>query len=195
MAFASNNTTRGIMQRPALARTAVLLLFSMLSGCVSGIWDVTDDPALPKTGWVKGQTYQLQRTGFILEVPDNNMLYLDFPDFWDKTIVPNSMEEFRKRKSEFGDDIVGVLEKGSLVRPKAFLLDKNPESGDLLLPVGEVVSGEFRGRLVNLSHVSGFDRSSGEIEYRTIGEHSSATIRSRDPKVFVPVGPTPTTSQ
>ncbi|MGA2441123.1 MAG: hypothetical protein ABSH08_09195 [Tepidisphaeraceae bacterium] len=174
---------------PSLESAIAFVLVASLSGCVTGTWDVTDDPALPNTGWIKGQIYVLQRSALIYKPDPIADFCLKFPEFWDKRVVPKSMDEFRKRRKEFSEDIVGVLEGGSQVRLKAILLDKNPENGDDLCPVGQVTNGEFRGKAVDLTFVSKFDNSSGDIEYRTIGKSSAASIWRRDPKVFIPVVP------
>ncbi|HEY1921271.1 MAG TPA: hypothetical protein VGG44_00785 [Tepidisphaeraceae bacterium] len=170
-----------------LLKIAVIAILVPISGCCSGNWDVTDDPARPETGWTKNQIYQLQTRLFIYQYLDSKNLFLDFPRFAKTNAVPGSTEELHEQRDNMGDDALGVLEKGSLMKFKALRLDHNCEDGDSLIPIGQILTGKFTDRLVYLVNVSGFEFPPAAIQFRSVGQTSFAVVRPRDPKVFLPI--------
>ena len=168
-------------------RVTTFALLLSVSGCVTGDWDVTDDPALPETGWTKNRVYQLQARLFIYQYVDGKDLFLDSPRPIQTRVEPGSKEEFHEQRNQFGGDAIGVLEKGSLVRFTAISLRRNWESGDFLKPYAQILTGQFTGRLVDLISVSLIESAHAYTHYESARQTSMADVLRRNPKVFLPV--------
>ena len=176
-----------ILHRTMRAVTVAIAL--LLLGCFFGTRDVTDDPALADTGWVKGRTYELQKSAFIYRGGRSAELLLNIPDPANNVVVPSSVEEFQRRRKEFNDGSIGILEKHSRIRLLAiYRVSGFPEYDDYLVPVGEILDGQFHGKRVDIGLVSKIEPPVGSDEYVKTHKPGEAIVLRRNPAVFMPVG-------
>ncbi len=101
------------------------------------------------TDFVVGRTYKLKQPVF---VNDGKLKKLG------QMGTPNTLEEIKAKRPPF---IEGVLETGVGITIRKVEAFRDPMTGNVTDVFGEVLSGELRGKIVNVTWVSRQDLKTG----------------------------------
>jgi hypothetical protein len=137
-------------------RIANSLLFALLflSGCVTRR-NVAGDPRYP-TDYRLGQIYHLRQARFL-----DQTLFVKRPGATGG--VPRSVEEYNMEGAARWFNMVALLPAGTRLEIASIVLEKNPESGNLVWVGARILDGQMSGRLIDLMFASRMLRRSSPL--------------------------------
>ncbi len=114
----------------------------------SSTQDVTKNPSA-MTDFIVGQTYKLKQPVFVHGGKLKNLGQMG---------TPKTLEEFKAKRPSF---VEGVLEAGTGVTIRRVEIFREPMTGNVTDVFGEILSGEQKGKLVNVTWISKQDLKTG----------------------------------